>query len=415
MTNVLSRKVLVFGVVILLVWIGIIPSMGGYEVKKQCSTHINTFSESLVGGLKSEMPENPSVAKTATSVNNGLPDLIFNGLRAWWGSLNTTGIFVDFDVNNTGDTYYNNEPIVSNLSFFADDNATSFGYILQSPMFYPSTWYHGEILGGCNFFEMDEKPDTITVKIDFTNLIPESNEANNNLTISVLLGVTISGSIYKNENSEIIPFKGIIELSQYDEDSLSDFGYRHYWSDENGHYNMSLCPREPLSEPCTYNIMARNTSENLKILKKSDPVKTGENTTLDFLFSGEPPDKPNKPYGRKLGRINRTYMFFSSSSDPNNDIIYYKFDWGDRTYSEWLGPYASNELVSASHAWSKLDTYTIKVISKDSLGMLSRWSDPLTINLPENKQLSNRLLPRFLERISEVISIFLIVKLPFWM
>ena len=404
MVDNLFRKVLIFGIIIVLVGTNCIPSLTG-------ST---TSSVNLTERLGSGIPIDDSVTKTVVPANNGLPDLIFADLRAWWGSLNTTGItglFVDYDVNNKGDTYYSNEPIVSNLSFFADDNTTSFGYILQSPMFYPSIWYPGEILGGCNFFEMDEKPDTITVKIDFTNSITESNETNNNLAVAVLLGVTISGSAYKNENGEMIPFEGIIELNQYADDSLSDFGYRHYWSDENGNYSMSLCPMEPLDEPHIYDIMACDIAGNLKILKKTDLVKAGENTTLDFLF-GALPDTPNRPFGRKLGLANRTYLFFSSTSDLNDDQIYYKFSWGDEIYSNWLGPYASNEIVSAHHAWSESGTYSIRVVSKDSLGMLSGWSDPLKISMIENKQLSSQLLLQFLEKLSDIVSNFHAVKIP---
>ena len=119
-----------------------------------------------------------------------------------------------------------------------------------------------------------------------------------------------------------------------------------------------------------------------------------------------PPSKPDKPLGRKLGKVNRTYLFFSSTSDLNDDQIYYKFSWGDKMYSNWLGPYASNEIVSASHAWNKSGSNSIQVVSKDSLGMLSRWSDPLKINIPENKQLNSQLLLRFSERLIDMFSIY---------
>jgi len=380
----LSRKVLIFCLIIVLIGTNYIPSFTG-----RTTSSVN-LTERF--GLGSSIDN--SVTKTVASANNGLPDLIFAELRAWWGSLNTTGItgiFVDYDVNNKGDTYYGDEPIVSNLSFFADDNMTSFGYILQSPMFYPSIWYPEEILGGCNFFEMDEKPDTITVKIDFTDLIPESDETNNNLTVAVLLGVTISGSVYTNENGEMIPFEGII--------------------DENGNYRMSLCPKEPFDESHIYDIMACDIASNLKILKKTNLVKSGENTTLDFLFE-TPPETPDRPFGRKLGLANRTYLFFSLNSDKNYEEIYYKFSWGDGIYSNWLGPYASNEIVSASHAWNESGAYTIRVISKNSIGMLSEWSNPLKISVPENIQIRSRLLLQFLEKLSDIVSNFFEVKNP---
>jgi len=405
MKGILSRKILVIGIIFLFVGMGTILPIKGDEIKKQCLTHDRLFSFDFVERTESEMVVDTPSTKTIVLINNSLPDLEFIELRAWWGSLNTTGIFVDYDIYNSGDTYYSEEPIVSNLSFFADDNTTSFGYILQSPLFYPSVWYPGEILGGCNFFEMDEKPETITVKIDFNNSIPESNETNNNLTILVLLGVTISGSIYKNINGEMIPYNGKIELNEYNDISLSDFGYRNFWSDENGHYNMSLCPDEPLNISHIYNIMASDISNNLKMLKKSNPVKPGGNTTMNFSF-GSPPNKPDKPFGRKIGMANRTYLFFSSTSDSNDNQIYYKFSWGDAIFSNWIGPYIPNEIISASYAWNKSGSNSIQVISMNSQGMLSEWSDPLKINIPENKQLNSQLLLQFLEKLKEMFSIY---------
>jgi len=346
MVDNLSKEIMVVSVILLFVGNSTIPPIVGEEV-----------------------------TKTVSLVDNSLPDLTFIELSTWWGSLNTTGIFVDYDVKNRGETYYSYRPILSILSFFADNDTNSFGYIIQKPFFYPYIWYKGEILGGCNFFEMDEKPDTITVKIDFTNYISESDETNNVLTISVPLGVTIHGEVYKKEKDEIIPFEGIVELNQFDEDSLNDFRYRHYWSDENGRYNMSLCPKEPLDEKHIYNIMACDTNENFKMIKNSQMVKSGENSTLTFLFEGLPPTKPNTPFGLRFGVLNRTHIFFSYNTDPDGDNLFYKFRWGDGSYSDWLGPYYSGEKIRASHKWNETGYYSIGVISKDSHGILSEWSD----------------------------------------
>jgi len=323
------------------------------------------------------------------SINNTLPDLTFLDLRAWWGRTNTTGLFVDFDVINMGNTYYSNEPIISNLTFLINDNNSLFGYINQTPLFYPSIWYEREILGGCNFFEMKKKPEKITVKIDFTNLIKESNENNNNKTISVLNGITISGKIYENNSGEIQLIKNIIEFNGYDNHSLSTFGYRHFLSDENGSYNISICPIEPLNNPIVYHIMARNTENNIIIINETKPLSEGDNTTIDILFSGSPPEKPNKPFGSKIGRTNRTYLFFTSGTDLDDDNVSYKFDWGDGEFSEWLGPFKSNEVVVANHSWNQTESYTIKVMSRDTKGMISKWSNPLTVNIPKKQDYCN--------------------------
>lgn len=319
------------------------------------------------------------------TTNQNLPDLNFLNLKIWWGRTNTTGIFVDYDVINNGSTYYSNEPISSNLSFFIYENNSLFGYFNQTPLFYPSIWYEREILGGNNFFKMSKKPEKITVKIDFTNLIKESNENNNNLTVSVFNGITITGKILMEENGDIKPLNDIIELNEFDNNTLSTFGYRHFLSDGNGSYNISICPKEPLNEPKRYYIMAKNLENNKILINETQSLSEGENISVDLIFSGVSPEKPNKPFGRKIGRTNRTYLFFTSNIDENNDNISYKFDWGDGNYSKWIGPLPPNEIVFANHTWEKTETYTIKVISKDTKGMLSIWSDPFTINIPEKE------------------------------
>jgi hypothetical protein len=73
------------------------------------------------------------------------------------------------------------------------------------------------------------------------------------------------------------------------------------------------------------------------------------------------------------------------TTDPQGDDIYYLFNWGDRTYSGWLGPYPSGTTAQASHTWRRQGAYNIKVKARDSNGYESQWSDPLQVNLPKNK------------------------------
>jgi hypothetical protein len=56
------------------------------------------------------------------------------------------------------------------------------------------------------------------------------------------------------------------------------------------------------------------------------------------------------------------------------------WDWGDGTVSGWLGPTASGEQASASHAWAKTGVYQIKVKAKDIHHAESSWSS-LTVTI----------------------------------
>lgn len=99
--------------------------------------------------------------------------------------------------------------------------------------------------------------------------------------------------------------------------------------------------------------------------------------------TNKPPNKPNKPLGRTSGKIGTTYAYSSSTNDPNNDNIYYLFDWGDGTNSGWDGPYNSGDNVTVAHSWKSIGTYPIKVKAKDIYGNESVWSDPLVISMPK--------------------------------
>jgi len=327
---------------------------------------------------------NNKKSKEASDIDLNLPDLIFLSIKSWWGYTNTSGIFVDYDIINRGDNYSSLLPIESNLTFFSNGNNTPFGYIIQKPLLHPHSWYRGEILGGNFFFDMDEKPDNITVIIDYTNLIIESDENNNNITANVENGIQLSGKIYKKIDEEFYLLNDTVEFNQFNETSLNDFGFRHFWSNEYGEYNMSLCPKDPIDDYHIYGIKACFLSQNIILIKNTLPVKSGENITLDFIFEGNPPQKPINPIGSKISFVNRNVTFLSKGSDNDSDKLFYKFSWGDGEYSDWIGPIESENIVITKNFWDKPDKYNVNVIVKDSNDILSEWSDDSTITIIDN-------------------------------
>jgi hypothetical protein len=102
----------------------------------------------------------------------------------------------------------------------------------------------------------------------------------------------------------------------------------------------------------------------------------------------EPPYTPDAPDGSDYGVPLEEYEFFASTTDPEEDHIYYMFNWGDGEYSEWQGPFNSGETASASHIWTELGDFNIKVIARDEWGTLGTWSDvtvfPIVENTPPN-------------------------------
>ncbi len=97
--------------------------------------------------------------------------------------------------------------------------------------------------------------------------------------------------------------------------------------------------------------------------------------------SSQPPETPEIPDGPSVGAIGVECMFSTTTTEPDGDDVYYLFDWDDGTDSGWLGPFDSGAMASASHSWSEVDTYEIRVKAKDVYNVESDWSDSKVIDI----------------------------------
>lgn len=118
------------------------------------------------------------------------------------------------------------------------------------------------------------------------------------------------------------------------------------------------------------------------------------------------PEKPARPIGPTRGSAGQYYTYSSWTVDENDDDIYYLFDWGDGTTTGWIGPYASGEVVQASHKWDNQDIYIIQVKAKDSFDQESPWSDPLAVSMPKNSLFSHPLLFWVFQLLQQVFALF---------
>jgi hypothetical protein len=94
-----------------------------------------------------------------------------------------------------------------------------------------------------------------------------------------------------------------------------------------------------------------------------------------------PPDSPSVPDGPIEGVVGEEYIFSTYAYDPDDDSIFYMFDWGDGHFSDWLGPYDSGQLCSAGHSWDSPGVYSIGVIARDIWGDESEWVIALDIRI----------------------------------
>ena len=102
--------------------------------------------------------------------------------------------------------------------------------------------------------------------------------------------------------------------------------------------------------------------------------------------TNDPPDTPSKPSGPTTGKINTLYTYSTSSTDPNEDMVRYGWDWdGDDIVDEWTSLYTSGAVVGISHTWDTEGTYYVKVRAKDEHNAMSSWSEPLSVTIEKEE------------------------------
>jgi len=105
---------------------------------------------------------------------------------------------------------------------------------------------------------------------------------------------------------------------------------------------------------------------------------------FSLWHGSQAPDTPTKPDGPDNCTQYEYTSFSTSATEPDGEDVYYRFDWGDGTLSDWVGPFAPGHTGEASHNWSELGEYEVKAVAKDINGVQSNWSEPSTIIIVEN-------------------------------
>ena len=108
------------------------------------------------------------------------------------------------------------------------------------------------------------------------------------------------------------------------------------------------------------------------------------NPDLTMGVVSQPPEKPAAPDGPDVWTIEVEAVFTASTTDPDGDHIYYMFDWGDGTTSDWEGPEQSGNEIEIGHTWAELGDYDIKVRAMDSNGVVSDWSPVHVLSIVPN-------------------------------
>ena len=114
--------------------------------------------------------------------------------------------------------------------------------------------------------------------------------------------------------------------------------------------------------------------------------KENHNYHIPSLFEDEennPPTIPQAPKIHDKKFFNRKYKFYTIANDSDKDQMYYKWDYGDGTISDWDGPFDSNQVATNYdfHFYKEIGKYNIRVKSRDIYGMESNWSESLELKI----------------------------------
>ena len=90
---------------------------------------------------------------------------------------------------------------------------------------------------------------------------------------------------------------------------------------------------------------------------------------------------PPEINGSTVGDIGREIDFTFVTTDPGNSDVYYWVDWGDGSYQEWYGPFASGEVITLSHMWTDTGSFPIIAKAKNTNGSEGGWSAPFVISI----------------------------------
>jgi PKD repeat protein len=133
----------------------------------------------------------------------------------------------------------------------------------------------------------------------------------------------------------------------------------------------------------------REKGEYTIALRVTDDDGSNDTDSTSVTIINFAPEKPDTPTGPTEGKIGEEHTFTTSTNEPDWDSLWFKWNWGDGTESEWLGPYDSGDPCSGSHTWNDEDTFDIKVKARDSYEEESEWSDPLSVSMPKGKSNDN--------------------------
>ena len=91
------------------------------------------------------------------------------------------------------------------------------------------------------------------------------------------------------------------------------------------------------------------------------------------------PSTPVIPTGPSSAATNAAATFSTSATDPNNDTLTYRYDWGGGVIGNW-------GTANQSHTWTAAGQYSVKAQARDSKGAESAWSGGKMVTIATSQQ-----------------------------
>ncbi len=185
-----------------------------------------------------------------------------------------------------------------------------------------------------------------------------------------------------------------VKIFPYSGESLVIESTLMYWKIDGGEWNsiqmqhisednyIATIPSQDVGETVYYYIHAEDNSGRIE--KHPYIGASDAHSFIVYDESNNPPDKPSTPSGKQFGRTGVEYTYKTDTVDPDDNQVFYMWDWGDGNFSEWIGSYNSGDICEASHSWDEKGLYSVRVKAKDVFGEESEWSDPLKMRAPQS-------------------------------
>lgn len=106
-----------------------------------------------------------------------------------------------------------------------------------------------------------------------------------------------------------------------------------------------------------------------------------EMSLTNYEFFNDEPFNPLIPEVGTDGCINIEYEFTTSAIDPEEDDVFYRFDFDDGTITDWFGPFNSGYELTTSHIWTETGIYNVRIQAKDTYDQESDWVESSSINM----------------------------------